>query len=73
MTSAPRPLYPDDRMQEVLIALRGLLSRNPCAAEFGSETLSRLLCEEHLLAHRAPSHEIECAMEALCVEGEVLA
>ena len=67
------PLYAAARTQEVLIALRELLSRNQCAAYFDLETLSELLHEERLLFYRPGLSEVEAAREALLVEGEVLA
>lgn len=68
----PDPLYPTGRTQEVLVALRGLLSRNPSAAHFGAESLSELLYQERFLSYRADPAELEPAIEALRVEGEVL-
>lgn len=65
--------YTDDRTQEALIALRGLLSRNQCASHFGPETLSELLYAEGNLSRRMDAFEVEYALEALRVEGEVLA
>ena len=67
------PLYPVGRTQEVLIALRELLSRNQCAAHFDLETLSELLYEERLLSCRPEPSEVQAAREALLVEDEVLA
>ena len=72
MVAAPKTLYPAARTQEVLLALRELLSRNRCAAHFDSETLSELLHEERCLSYRPAIHELECALEALRIEGEVL-
>ncbi len=65
-------LYPDGRTQEVLIALRALLSGNQCAVGFGPESLSDLLYQERLLPYRADASEIEFALEALRAEDEVL-
>jgi hypothetical protein len=66
-------VYPEGRAQEVLIALRGLLSRHPCAARFCTEQLSELLYEERYLTYRVAEYEVECALEALSFESEVLA
>ena len=69
---APRDgFYSNVRTQEPLIALRGLLSRNPCAAQVGPETLLDLLYEEGYLSRNIAVHELECALEALRIEGEV--
>jgi hypothetical protein len=71
---APRDrFYINERTQEDLVALRVLLSRNPCAARFGAEILSELLYAERYLLHRMDVCEVECLLEALRVEGEVLA
>jgi hypothetical protein len=68
----PDQAYHEGRTQEALVALRGLLSQNPCAFRFGAETLSKLLYEERFLHHRVGTSEVECLLEALRVEGEVL-
>ena len=58
---------------ELLIAVRELLSRDPCAISFGIEALAEQLYKERYLSYRAAAHEVECAIEVLRVEGEVLA
>ena len=65
--------YNNSRPQELSIALRELLCHDPCAARFGAETLSQLLYEERYLPLRVDTSEVECLLEALRVEGEVLA
>ncbi len=71
---APRTrFYSNDRTQLTLVALRELLARNPCSVRFGAETLAELLYAEGYLPHRVETSEIECLIEALRVEGEVLA
>lgn len=70
---APTRIIQDDSDQTLLVALRALLSRNPCAGDFGSETLAELLYREHYLAHPVAGYEVEGAVEALTVEDEVLA
>ncbi len=72
MKSATRTLYSSDPAQEVLVALRDLLSHNPYAAYFGAETLSDLLYEGRYLSFSAAVHEVECVLQALQIEGEVL-
>jgi hypothetical protein len=79
MNSAPTPAYHDGRtetsalaVQGTLVAFRELLSRNPCAAQFGSETLAELLHAEGYLHRRPLESLVEAALEALLVEGEVL-
>ena len=71
---APRNgFYSTGRTQEALIALRVLLSQNPCAIRFGPETLSDLIYTEGCISRRMAVQEVEWALEALRVEGEVLA
>ncbi len=57
----------------VLEALRELFSHHPKTMEAGSETLAELLYECRLLLIRPESCEVEAALEALQVEGGVLA
>ena len=69
---APRDGFYSNGRTEGLIALRELFSRNPRAAQVGPETLSDLVYEEGYLSRKIAVHELECALEALIVEGEVL-
>ena len=69
---APHTSIQDDPTQELLIAMRALFSRNPCATGFGAETISELLHKEHYLSFPVAGYEVEGAVEALRVEGEVL-
>jgi hypothetical protein len=64
--------YPSDRTQDALLALRELFSRNPCAAQFDAETLAKLLYMEGYLSHRIEVYQVEGALEALIVKGEIL-
>jgi hypothetical protein len=64
--------YSNSGSQELLIALRGLLSRNPSAAQFSAETLAGLLYAEGYFPRRLNVQEVECALDVLRVEGEVL-
>lgn len=73
MRSAPEQIILNNPTPAVLLAVREFLSRNPCAARFGAETISRLLYEDRYLSYCAAVHEVEYALEALFVEGEVLA
>jgi hypothetical protein len=57
----------------VLPALRELLATRPQAANCSPETLARLLWEGRYQTQQPADHEVEEAMEALRVEGEVLA
>ena len=72
MIAPQNAFYTRDRAQEALIALRGLLSRNPCAAQFDAETLAKLMYAEGYLSRRIEVHEVEGVLEALIVEGEIL-
>ncbi len=72
MKFAPHTSIQDDPTQELLIAMRALFSRNPCAAAFGVEAIAELLHQEHYLSYSVAGHEVEGAVEALRVEGEVL-
>ncbi len=69
----PESVYKNDPTSEVLLAVRELLSRNPCATHFGAETISKLLCEERYLSYRVAAHEVEAVLGALTIDGEVLA
>ena len=70
---APQPVYKNDPILEVLLAVREFLDRNPCAVHFDTEAISSLLYKDRYLPHPAAAHEVEAALEALAVEGEVLA
>ena len=70
---APQQTIQKDPTPEVLVAVRELLGRNSCAAHCGAEMISSLLYAECYLPYSAASHEVEWALEVLCVEDEVLA
>jgi hypothetical protein len=57
----------------VLPALRDLFSQHPAMMHSGSETLGRALYMLRFLPYRPEVFEVEAALEALRVEGEVLA
>ncbi len=65
-------LYPADP-HSVLVGLRDLLSRNPEAACRGPEALQELLYAGRFVPRRPTMHEVEAALDALRVEGEVVA
>jgi hypothetical protein len=77
---SPLPqVYPTDRNRtpcmcsDVLPALRGLLSQHPGAARCAPEAMARAVYVMRYLPFRPPVLEIEAALGALRVEGEVLA
>jgi hypothetical protein len=53
-------------------ALRELFSQHPVMVYSGPETLGRTLHMLHFLPCRPETSEVEAALEALQVEGEVL-
>jgi hypothetical protein len=57
----------------VLPALRDLFSQHHGAIRSGPETLARMLQVLCFLPYRPEVAEVEAALEALAVEGEVLA
>jgi hypothetical protein len=57
----------------VLEALRDLFSHHPKTTVAGPEMLAELLYEYRSLSIRPENCEVEAALEALRVEGEVLA
>lgn len=67
-----RPLY-DDSNSEILPALRELFSQHPAAAGSSPEILTRMLHVLCYLNHRPGAFEVEAALEALRVEGELAA
>jgi hypothetical protein len=56
----------------VLVALRELLAQDWEAASYGAEELTDLLYGGHFLSYRPAVFEVEAALAALLVEGEVL-
>ena len=72
MTLPPHKIVQDDPTQELLIAMRAFFSKNPCAAAFSVETISKLLHKEHYLSRPTTEYEVEGAVEALRAEEEVL-
>jgi hypothetical protein len=70
MTLAQDSVYTTN---DVLPTLRELFSQHPEAAKSGPETLSRLLYELRFLPCRPEIHEVEAALEALALEGEIAA
>ena len=56
---------------DVLSALRELFSQHPVTTQSGCEALSQALFELHYLPSRPETFQVEAALEALLVEGEV--
>ena len=73
MTFAPQRSIQNDPTPEVLAAVRKLLGRNPCVTYFDEETISSLLYQERYLPYRVAAHEVECVLEVLPIDGEVIA
>jgi hypothetical protein len=65
---APKSVYPKD---EVLLALRELYSQHPGAVKSGPDKLVRMLHVRRFLPRRCEVGEVEAALEALRVEGEI--
>jgi len=70
MTPAQNLVYTTN---DVLPVLRELFSKHPEAAKSGPETLSRLLYVLRFLPCKPETHEVEAALEALALEGEIAA
>jgi hypothetical protein len=72
---APKPLYLNDptTREDVLPALRELLSRYPAATYKSSDTLARLLWMLRYLPYQPETFEVEAALEALRIEGGIAA
>jgi hypothetical protein len=68
---ATTQVYTSDSI-EVFLALRELFSRNRIAESFNSETLAELHYRERYVPRRVEAHEVECALEALTLNGELL-
>jgi hypothetical protein len=58
---------------DVLPALRELFSQHPGFEQSGLESLSRALYVFRFLPYRPETFEVEAAVEALRVEGEIAA
>ena len=68
--NAPKTVYTTN---DVLPTLRELFSQHPEATKSGPETLSRLLYMLRFLSYQPEIHEVEAALEALVLEGEIAA
>jgi hypothetical protein len=68
---APSPNIVHD--PSILPALRGLFGQHPGMIHSGSETLGRALHVLRFLPYCPQTFEVEAALDALQVEGEVLA
>jgi hypothetical protein len=75
MDTSPRPLYlsKPTACEDVLPALRELLSQHPAVTHKSPDTSARLLWFMRYLPHRPETFEVEAALEALRVEGEIAA
>jgi hypothetical protein len=75
MDTSPRPLYLNEptACEDVLPALRELLSQHPAVTHKSPETLARLLRRLAYLPYQPETFEVEAALEALRVDGEVAA
>ncbi len=74
MNSAPETLYRSGQADpNVLAALRDLFSKHPETTCCGAESLAELLRLGRFLPYRPPVFEVEAALEALRIEGEVVA
>lgn len=65
----PTPILHD---REVLPALRELFGQHPAMTQSGCEALSKTLFVFRFTNRRPEPFEVEMALEALLVEGEVL-
>lgn len=70
MNHAARPLYTSD---EVLPALREHFSHHPVAVTASPDKLARMLCVLRFLSCQPDVCEVEEALEALQIEGELAA
>ena len=70
MTPAQDSVYTTN---DVLPTIRDLFSQHPEAANSGPETLSRLLYVLRFLPYQLEFYEVEAALEALLLEGEIAA
>ena len=72
---APRPLYLNEptTREDVLPALRELLSQHPAVTYKSPDTLARLLWMLRYLPYRPETFEVEAALEALRIEGVIAA
>ena len=71
MAASPTRIIADD--PNVLPTLRDLFGQHPGMIHSGPETLGRALYMLRFLSYRPETLEVEAALEALRVEGVVLA
>jgi len=73
----PDPFYPNNHCSHTrdcdFLALRDLLSKYPLATSYSSESLAELLYELRYVSLPPAVYHVEEVLEALRVEGEVLA
>ena len=65
---APTPFLHDPDLRPVL---RELFSQHPVMTQSGSEALNQALLELHYLPSRPETFQVEAALEALLLEGEI--
>jgi hypothetical protein len=71
--TAPKPFYKTSQERDNLLpALRELLSLRREAVDAQAEVLADLLYERSFFSHRPEVFDVEAALEALRIEGEVL-
>ena len=58
-------------LEDTLVGLRELLARHPALTYCGPEELAQQLRESGYLRRQPEVHEVEAALEALRIEGEV--
>jgi hypothetical protein len=74
MTPAPRPFYTTyAETQRMFLTLCNLLSHHPEAVGSAAKWLAELLCQRLNLVQKSKSFEVEAALEALTIEGGIVA
>jgi hypothetical protein len=69
----PKNQFDVKQSQDVLPALREMLARRPHCADFDAKALSLVLWFRNYLPYPPDEAEVEAALEALRLEGEVVA
>ena len=70
--AAPQSYRNSPTDPDVLPNLRELFSKHPEAATFGPEALTGLLYGSHCVTRQPEVFEVEAALTALAVEGEMV-
>lgn len=75
--TAPETLYsdapPENHAEDLVPALRGLFSQHPGAMRSSPEVIGRMLYVLCFLSYRPALFEVEAALEALRIDGELAA